>query len=587
MITLRFIVLDTAYKYRHRRAHDFYGAATVAALHEDGLMTRNDEVYRLLVNDALDEESDMDVLDWRCIVHRADELGGGGTRLDAGRYNLLIHKYWLVIVQRDDKRDEQDDEFPGPHLEAVYQRAAVQAIRNLKLSPSKSALQSKLVTAQMLTRPEAILNGRPHELTGPPIGVYHHIFPKFQNGCTKAIPLQRAYVSLTFQFLLASRQYYPSETARQNALRSLLYDLLGSDVFIPSAIEGASGMRDSVHGLSAQVAPARHSMYSLLGEIKNGFSTSGCDRLEQASHRYRKLCAAPHLDELRRKTAMPIFLLSITGAQLVVAGGVFVDRVVVGRLTDNISLVPLQQAEALDAETSRDTSPLDALARKVAGILHSLRDSLAELKEWYAQPMHTARPKDAVPWPHFKEFDNFTIEYTARLAPDDPARCVFLATVTVNKNGEVKECIMKFTSRYADCVHRTLAEAGVAPQLIFCKWVDTVNQMVVIYEYVKDEGGSYDPKEIEELKRAVAVLHGKGLVHGDLRSPNVIVTAERKLMVIDCDWGGPIGVAAYPCDLNMSGDCAWHPSVHPCESIVAEHDDWLIDRLHMDQAAAC
>ena len=40
-------------------------------------------------------------------------------------------------------------------------------------------------------------------------------------------------------------------------------------------------------------------------------------------------------------------------------------------------------------------------------------------------------------------------------------------------------------------------------------------------------------------------FHSKGLVHGDLRDPNILCNGE-SVMLVDFDWGGKDGEALYP-----------------------------------------
>jgi Ser/Thr protein kinase RdoA (MazF antagonist) len=40
-------------------------------------------------------------------------------------------------------------------------------------------------------------------------------------------------------------------------------------------------------------------------------------------------------------------------------------------------------------------------------------------------------------------------------------------------------------------------------------------------------------------------FHDEGLVHGDLRGPNMVCDGER-VMLVDFDWGGEVGKACYP-----------------------------------------
>jgi hypothetical protein len=44
----------------------------------------------------------------------------------------------------------------------------------------------------------------------------------------------------------------------------------------------------------------------------------------------------------------------------------------------------------------------------------------------------------------------------------------------------------------------------------------------------------------------VKSFHDNGLVHGDLREPNLICDGD-KIMLVDFDWGGEDGKTSYPC----------------------------------------
>ena len=56
-------------------------------------------------------------------------------------------------------------------------------------------------------------------------------------------------------------------------------------------------------------------------------------------------------------------------------------------------------------------------------------------------------------------------------------------------------------------------------------------------------------EQANECKRVITDLvtsfHNNGLVHGDLRSPNILLSG-KAVMLIDFDWGGKDGEAHYP-----------------------------------------
>jgi hypothetical protein len=59
-------------------------------------------------------------------------------------------------------------------------------------------------------------------------------------------------------------------------------------------------------------------------------------------------------------------------------------------------------------------------------------------------------------------------------------------------------------------------------------------------------------------------------VFGDLRSPNVMVTGENEVKLVDFDWAGEDGQARY--SYLMSSPIAWAPGVKRCAIMKKEHD---------------
>jgi serine/threonine protein kinase len=72
-----------------------------------------------------------------------------------------------------------------------------------------------------------------------------------------------------------------------------------------------------------------------------------------------------------------------------------------------------------------------------------------------------------------------------------------------------------------------------------------------------------------ELRRAVHLLHDHGLVFGDLRPPNVMITKAHRVKLIDFNWAGEKGQARYPVVGSISFDCVREVVVVEewCESV--------------------
>jgi hypothetical protein len=87
-------------------------------------------------------------------------------------------------------------------------------------SPSIAASTDSMTTHQTVHHPEAIYNGRPANLTGPPISVYHPIFSQFQS--MVQIELD-AFIYETHDLVAAERlieiapTYFEDDQTRQDA----------------------------------------------------------------------------------------------------------------------------------------------------------------------------------------------------------------------------------------------------------------------------------------------------------------------------------------------------------------------------------
>ncbi|KAI9569501.1 hypothetical protein HD554DRAFT_535796 [Boletus coccyginus] len=125
-----------------------------------------------------------------------------------------------------------------------------------------------------------------------------------------------------------------------------------------------------------------------------------------------------------------------------------------------------------------------------------------------------------------------------------PGRHLYTAKRT---GGDYKEeIIVKFARRYSDELHMFCAKQRRAPALLgferlpggfFGIAMELVQSVSPHDEKCRDLG--------KQLKALVTSFHNEGLVHGDLRSPNIVCN-DQGVMVVDFDWGGKLGEASYP-----------------------------------------
>jgi hypothetical protein len=125
-------------------------------------------------------------------------------------------------------------------------------------------------------------------------------------------------------------------------------------------------------------------------------------------------------------------------------------------------------------------------------------------------------------------------------------RLLYIAQTT-----DGKEIIVKFTRRYSSELHTFCADQGCAPALLGCERLPG-GFFGVAMEYIKSAHPITESEHIKkhgewakELHGLVKAFHAKGLVHGDLRWPNIICDVNG-MKVIDFDWGGRSGEVSYP-----------------------------------------
>ena len=148
------------------------------------------------------------------------------------------------------------------------------------------------------------------------------------------------------------------------------------------------------------------------------------------------------------------------------------------------------------------------------------------------------------------------------------------------------EVVIKFSSRYGEAAHRLLSDANLAPKLHWCGPIVGGLTMVVM-EHLEDGESIWRLRQgrkpipipesvLKDVEGALRLLHENGLVFGDFRDANVVVSKWRGFLV-DFDWAGRDGEDRYPAALNRSNK--WHPEVRAHGVMRKAHDDWQLEQL--------
>ncbi|RDX42408.1 hypothetical protein OH76DRAFT_1411175 [Lentinus brumalis] len=279
-----------------------------------------------------------------------------------------------------------------------------------------------------------------------------------------------------------------------------------------------------------------------------------------------------------RECAMPVFGVTLAGPWLRIYGSVFDHRWISQQLT---------APQKIPLRSNLDISTIEAFART----LRNLRDSVAHLKGWYQHlilslPLSRYHYRLHPPSNSFRDASGAEVKFSY-LGPLTPHNNLFVAIASFP---DPRTFIVKFTPAYGADAHRLLAEADLAPDLLYAgspyafpgytRWTMAVMEKCDGGHVLWDVAG--EPIR-QQVRDAVRLLHEHGFVHGDLRSQNIMLDRSLRLRVIDFDWAGKEGTARYPMDL--SPDIPWPAEARPGALIMKEHDDYWV--RHVLASSVC
>lgn len=291
---------------------------------------------------------------------------------------------------------------------------------------------------------------------------------------------------------------------------------------------------------------------------------------------------------------------------MAIHGAVFVDQVITQRLTELTWVGP---GPCPDVQLPR-----------VARLFYALSHGIKTLKDFYGD--HSTHklslPRSKLPlsidnvarlFPYRQSYPGdhgeVSFKYICKLKEDtssgNQSGCVFRA----KRLHDDQAIVVKFVTRYNATAHRLLADLELAPKLYYAETealstdcqtgglsylVPQLKMIVMEFLPYPNASRAFLPEEpdgqpppvpynfFDSLKCAVAELHRKGLVFGDLRAPNILVGPLMKARLIDFDWCGEDGKDRYPAGLN-DNNITWHPDVARYAIMRKEHDNFLFDKL--------
>ncbi|CAJ0757374.1 9807_t:CDS:2 [Entrophospora sp. SA101] len=101
----------------------------------------------------------------------------------------------------------------------------------------------------------------------------------------------------------------------------------------------------------------------------------------------------------------------------------------------------------------------------------------------------------------------------------------------------------------------------IAGKTIQLTYIDQIRKHLIFEAYVNVESGrpyrngGIDHDVSNAVIESVKLLHSNGFVHGDLRSPNIMIGKNNQMKFLDFEWADKEGEATYPMLLNTEFGC--------------------------------
>ena len=256
---------------------------------------------------------------------------------------------------------------------------------------------------------------------------------------------------------------------------------------------------------------------------------------------------------MRDKCCCPTFIVAAYGPYLAVLGAVITDRYIVQRLT---GLEWIGMGHTFE----------DKNLYRVAQIFSSIHKALRELEDFYDElEKQDLKLVKGEPHPRFFPYHTTFTDYESKAIEEfgylRPLASSIGSPFLVKLKSSGGVAVVKFVHRYGVEACQLLAEAGMAPRLIYYGSTDGQDDVrnapkdgaedtfglhlgpfrMVAMEYIEGTNvhafeADGRPKDIHtQVKEMVDKLHESDYVFGDLRPPNVMYS-NGKAFLIDFNW---------------------------------------------------
>ena len=220
-------------------------------------------------------------------------------------------------------------------------------------------------------------------------------------------------------------------------------------------------------------------------------------------------------------------------------------------------------------------------------LIGSLRVALQELKDHYGSLHSDSELGHLAQYPFRNSYKVGNETYCFSYIQALQGKCVFRARL---RDGNA--VVVKFTRTYGIAAHQRASALGIAPRLISSEWI--YGWCMVVMDDISDSHETLHaarnriihdaiPLLRQKVKDMLGKLHQEAIVHGDIRSVNIMVRKPeagshiQEHLIVDWDWAGMEDTATYPANLNP--DVQRPPGVQVGGVITRAHDlamaEWL------------
>lgn len=242
----------------------------------------------------------------------------------------------------------------------------------------------------------------------------------------------------------------------------------------------------------------------------------------------------------------------------------------------------------------------DDKLKSVTRVLAALGGGIAELEVFYKElSFHDSQDSQCFfpfirQYPVGEQIVRFSYkDYLMQKIPEAPSKAIFLATTETEDGQESRqEIVVKFVQRYNAQAHCLLAIAGRAPELIYCSKEDPnppalSGLIMVVMGYIDGQtahqqyGNQQLPQPIfDQIEEALGILHAKNIVFADLHHPNIMITKDGCVLLVDFNWCGVHEEDTLNDARNITNRINWHPDVKRGGGMAKEHDIFRLKSMN-------